>query len=420
MGPLSEADVRELLVTRRLGWTDLAIAEGGTSWQAVIEIAVFASRGDFPEPGAKWIVRSSQTLMLGPYSTERVIEKLARGELSYSHLVWTEESGAWRRVGDCVEFGGTAEIAQPVHATDVPMDVGDVLSAIGRAGEMSSGGTEGVPEGAMGEDLVGNLPWMKTILQLAAVSIAAFVSYQASAASVIEIVPLKLTSAAPQLVFQTDATRDEAIVVRIAGASGEILDLPSYRNELSIRRQAGEVPSLNLADLRLPKGTYRVEAAVGEVKSEATIFVGQRDEEFEKARIQHVKFLAEQQQAEKMALFYSARKMAGLAKRLASNVSRSSVRSASWKAFYLGFKKDLNAARRPVDDLIQLGEKRLAYPEQLVSFRNAVLRLEKVAGEQDALAGRGRELASLSEQPKSIGSEFEELQKRAAELSSAP
>ena len=235
--------------------------------------------------------------------------------------------------------------------------------------------------------------------------------------TVFDLVPLKLQTASPLLVFQTDAAVGEVIDVKIRAKSGDILQRTAYSYETQVRRQAGEIASLDLSHLSLPQGTYTVDAGVGRIRKTISMFVGVRDAKFESERQKHIKAISMQQQEEKKALFYSAQALEKLSQDLGESFKKLRTNPAKWKKAFANWKKDAKAAAKPAMRYSRTDKPELlAYPESFQAFDEATEELANEAHELDAAVSQKRNVASSL--PLNAAKSFKKLRTDAAKLTS--
>lgn len=238
--------------------------------------------------------------------------------------------------------------------------------------------------------------------------------------TVLEVVPLRTEGTRPLLAIQTNAPVGEMIGISVRGRSGEILRLPSFMARLSKRRSGGEVPVIDLSNLRLPQGNYRVEVTAGQMSRVQTMFIGKKDAAFAQDLENHLKEISYQQQVEKRALFYSARKMEGLAKSLGDQYTKLRADARSWRGFYVGWQKDFQKARAMLVDRVN-PEKRnqLAFPDEVLALKVAVGKLiEQATALNDSIISntQARDVAGGGNLV--IVKEFTRLKAQAAAISS--
>lgn len=235
-------------------------------------------------------------------------------------------------------------------------------------------------------------------------------------ATVLEIVPMKLTTPSPMLVFQTDAAVGETIDVKIHAKPGDILKWVSYSNNYLVRRGNGEIASLDLTKFSLPKGSYRIEASVGKIKKTATIFVGVRDADFEADRRDHLKNISQVQQAEKKALFYSAQRLEKLTNELGDQSKKLKSQPAKWKKYYADWKRKVKEGARPAMNVARTDRPEMsAYPELFNDFAEAMEELNQQAKQVDQSVVQKRNVATV---PLPVARSFKKLRVDASKLTS--
>lgn len=442
LGPFTKAELTQRLKRRQLTWLALAIRPGDREWRLLEQIpGLSQSMGIDQEVkafGEAWIFlrvdkNKKSRRWFGPWTTEAAEARLKSGELSFDDLAWRAGMKDWVRLGGLEEFGAepnapSAEepMVRAPAASEIPAE--ELWQSIVHAGELRRLRHELPPE-AHGEDLVGSPDWMKILMMsLAAVCLLGSVPSRARAAGPgghLEIMPLKLASEQPSLVLQTDAAVEQPIQVTITGKSGEILQLPSYYRTLRIKRQAGEVPTVNLAELKLPQGRYGVEVIAGEAQASASIFLGVEDAAFKQALALHQKAIAGEQQLEKKTLFYISRELEALALKLSSRAARRANQS-QWKDFYARWRQDFSGARAPLDRLLkEVHAGQQAFPEKLEALKKAADQLRHVAADLDTAISRSRDPASVKAlitqetSPGILAAEFRKIIREAASLSAS-
>ncbi len=250
-----------------------------------------------------------------------------------------------------------------------------------------------------------------------ATSVAA-VSPAARAASVLEIMPLKLETTSPSLAFQTDAGPDEKIKVQLKAHTGEILKYGSYSKTFEVSRAGGELPTLDLAAQGLPQGSYTVEASVGAVQTSQSIFVGQKNPAFLSALESHIKSLSYRQQSERAALFYGSTRIEALVKELTQSSQALKGQPVKWKKAYTDWKHSAREATLPVLALSHAPTAETTYPEQLAAFQLAIEKLARQAKMIDEAMGQQRDVASMGLDD--LTGDFARIREASAKLSGRP
>lgn len=453
LGPLSADELAAEVSAGRISWIDLAARSGDARWSLLEEFdwlkeAVARVTENRSCDEAVWLIRkNSHDLAQGPLTRKAISDGLKSGAISFSDFAWRSRAsgsvsggdagptGSWQRIGDCAELNGhdfarsspaLAERGEPPLEFQVPVlaaaqvDGAELLRNVLRA-QGASGRDFVKPPEADGDDLVAErLPdWMRVIGVLA-LCLAAF---PARAVSELEITPLKLSSSQPALVFQSDVGLDEAIDIHIQGRSGEIVDQLSYDKGLRLMRKPGEVLALELAPLKMPRGHYTVDAAAGALKKSVSIFIGNHDAQFDLELKAHAKRIAAAQQAEKKAIYYTARKMEALANQFDQRLKRNLAKQD--KAAKLTSARDFKNWTRLVSKsksrLLPIARSCLqscAYPKDVRGLIETIEKMEEDARHLTELGGQGRQTASASSSD--LQSEFRQFRKNAASLTSQP
>ena len=231
-------------------------------------------------------------------------------------------------------------------------------------------------------------------------------------------ITLKSAASKPSLVFQFQGIPSQNLSVTITGHSGRILRLSSYRRTFEVKKKAGEAPTLDLTPLKLPAGTYEVDAFAGETHVMKTFFIGTRDAQFDSELERHLKTLAHQQQLEKKTMFYTAKEFEDLAKELDESVGKLGKNQGKWKSFYGDWSRKVRKARQPVVMILASPKYTLAYPDELKAFKSAIDRLGDRARDLDRAVSQSRELASVAPAPSQ--KEFTQIRQAASQLQARP
>lgn len=185
-----------------------------------------------------------------------------------------------------------------------------------------------------------------------------------------------------QIVLSTNAPTNFPIEVKLTGKSGQILRYTSYSQALKIQRQNGEVPTLDLANLKLPFGTYTVQAKFDDLSKQKTFFYGVNDEKFQKQLEAQIKKVSSEQILEKKMVFYYLRDIEELTKKLESQRAKTAKNQKAWKQAYAAWRKDVQkAAAKYFAPLNSLGIREVAYPEMIAKAKELGQMLLKQGGE---------------------------------------
>lgn len=353
-----------------------------------------------------WIVRQMRSLqpicMLGPLSIVEIKADIRSGKILYSDLIWKEGDKKWTRIAERLEILDNTmvislgeepksdlqlNIENPSKSSQSKEDIQNqptqaaLLTSVNRVSDLRNSRCNELPKpvDAQGEDLVGTPDWMKLIGKTVfLIGIFAF-GFQSFAGSVLEIVPLKLTTSMPSLVLETDIGVGEKIAIEIHGASGEILDLPSLFRRLVVSRNSSELPSINLAEQKLPPGTYRITATLlnstPELKKELKIFIGNQNDEFKVQLGKHAKNIASQQQNEKFTFFYMAKELSKKVKNFEVSVQALQSEKRVSKSNIKKMQAEISQVRSKLENIGSVGLSKMAYPEHYETFKAAVQHL---------------------------------------------
>jgi hypothetical protein len=465
-GPLTAEELLAGLRARRFSHVDLVYSADSGEWKTIGEVSGAEGRGSsVSQDKVEWIVlklkdqKEGKGISCGPFAKESVLAAIAAGEISYSDLIWRPGEKSWTRIGsrddfdrrsqgetsalnfqgalaglDFEEFQECAE-SEELLASVVTLTREPVASAWMEQSE------EALPDEAVGSDLVaddgrGSVGSSKSLIfksVLAFACLAAGLSVLAPPEArahqekkVLEVLPLKSETSQPILVFQSNAKVGEVIRVRLKARTGEILQVTSLEREFEVRREPGEIPSLNLGEKGLPRGAYRVEAFHGDARAESAIFFGVKDEAFEKEMRDHAKAIARQQQSEKKALFYVSKEMQKLVRKFDSQIVQFRSRPGELQGYVQGWTAEVKSASAPLLSMARQKPETLAYPEDILAFRQAVESLLEGASAEalriasptaaEATGAGSRQIASsrLDE----LGRAFADLSAKAAMISS--
>ncbi len=203
-----------------------------------------------------------------------------------------------------------------------------------------------------------------------------------------------------QVVVSTNAPVNYPIEIKITGKSGQILRHASYSQTLKLQRQGGEVPSIQLSALKLPFGTYTVQAKFGELTKQKTIFYGVRDAKFQKSLDAHLKKVSTQQIVEKKMVFYFLRDLEEKAKKLEVERAKAAKTKAGWAKAYASWRKDVvKAGSKSFATIKGVGPRDIAYPEVIAKAKELSQSLLKQGEELNAAIVQNRSLASAGMGP---------------------
>lgn len=219
-----------------------------------------------------------------------------------------------------------------------------------------------------------------------------------------------------QVVFSTNAPVNFPIEVKITGKSGQILRHASYSQTLKVQRQGGEVPSIQLAALKLPFGTYTLQAKFADQTKQKTFFYGVRDAKFQKSLEAHLKKVSTQQILEKKMVFYYLRDLEAFAKKLEIQRAKASKNSSGWKTAYKSWRKEVTKSGSKAFAAIKGTSGRdIAYPEIIAKAKELGQSLLKQGAELNGAIVQNRTLASSGMGP--ILSAIRDFKKEIALLS---
>ena len=415
-GPFDDDGLRALLKRGEATYLDFVYSAEDRRWKSLAELSQFnpaLSTLVLTETPAEWIVLHTGLdgvqSQEGPFTAAMVIERIERGELRYSDRAWRNGEPSWTPIFERPELNpgmrtladaGAARAASSAPSSDELLkSVVRIERAEAPASAAPSGPSEEeAPWGTDGIDLASPPCYFKFVLALCLL-FGFSASIEAAAetkprAKVLDFTALKTNTEQGVLAFQTDAAVEETIKVVIRARPGDVLEVPSYHKVVQVSRQPGEVPSLQLAPLKLPPGRYQIEAILGDLRREKAVNVGSHGEEFEKAMARHIKSFSLKQQTEKKALFYSARRFEALAKSLGDGYQRHRRHARVWSQFFRRWNTESRSARKKILEIAGTGRQELIYPEEIRGVQAAIERLDEEAKTLDEAVRQKRDVAS--------------------------
>lgn len=219
-----------------------------------------------------------------------------------------------------------------------------------------------------------------------------------------------------QVVVSTNAPVNHSIEIKITGKSGQILRHASYSQVLKVKRQGGEVPSIQLSALKLPFGTYTIQAKFAEQTAQKTFFYGVRDAKFQKSLDTHLKKVSTQQIVEKKMVFYFIRDLEVKAKKLEVERAKAAKNKAGWSKTYASWRKDVVKTGSQAFAAVKgVGPRDIAYPDVIAKAKELLQSLLKQGEELNSAIVQNRTLASSGMGP--ILSAIRDFKKEVAILS---
>ncbi|MEK7357324.1 MAG: DUF4339 domain-containing protein, partial [Bdellovibrionota bacterium] len=387
-GPSEDSDSSHVI-----GGSDATVVYSERTMNAAkAEIAAEIARGD-EAPEEETRPREKKIKKAGmPFYQRAAVALVAAGFVVVGVLAAAQWWNAQRMKEDAARNAEVAEatvtppVRQAAPPAPPPVDSGPSAEDVGEVGEPTADAQPepSAPAPAQGKQAAINELGLRPIPP------------SANGVTVLEIVPMKLSTSTPLLVFQTDAAVGETIEVRIKARAGDILEWVTYTNGFLVRRGNGEIASLDLSKFSLPVGTYRVDASAGRIRKQTTIFLGVRDANFEAERREHMKNVSQIQQAEKKALFYSAQKLEKLAGDLGDQARKFKNQPAKWKKYYSGWKKSVKDGAKPALRFAKADRQEMvAYPEMFITFGELNDELTEQAKQVDASFTQKRAVANV-------------------------
>jgi DNA-binding ferritin-like protein len=236
-----------------------------------------------------------------------------------------------------------------------------------------------------------------------------------------KIIGLNLQTAAPTLVLQGQYAVGAKIQLSLRARSGDIIGRPSFQTLIAVDRKAGEIPTVELAALKLTPGRYEV-TMTSPTFVHTNLFIGKNDAQFAAVKERYLKEISLQQQNEKYGLYRANRRFQVLAIELEKDFQKLRQSPTKWSQAYAVWKAQARAAMLPIAPLAKMAHENpsaLAFPDEFKSFQTAVNALAEQARQLNTSVESKRSVASetVSNQTANVVAEFQRLTKRAGELS---
>lgn len=225
----------------------------------------------------------------------------------------------------------------------------------------------------------------------------------------IKIVPLKLDTEQPQIVFENNVGTNNIIQVHVTSKDGQILDLVRFDRKIQLVRENGVVPSLNLSKWALPNGVYNVEAKSGEATASQQIFIGQKNRQFQTALDKHNKKLSLQKKSEKKEILAAVSKVEALVSQVQKKYADYKKSPTKWKEFYKGWSKELAGLNKGLLASYKPSKSdKFIYPSAINDIRSGANELFKV--------GRSYNEALKSKRAPAAGADLKSLKTKLKQI----
>ncbi len=225
-------------------------------------------------------------------------------------------------------------------------------------------------------------------------------------------IDLKNFSKNSKAVVVTNGSIGTVVLVYISARTGEILTFPSFYREYKVTKRSSKNMELDLSSLA--PGKYNVEAEIGDLKRLRTLSV--KEDDFNKKIEAHLKQVSYEQQKEKKALFYGAKALETLLKKLFENARTAKTQSKDWAGFYSGFRQSTKSSLSSlVTSLNDSNRNSYAYPDEIFDLLEVKDNLLKTAEDVDRSIKQKKTFEAKVEQD--IIRDLEKIRKRAAILS---
>lgn len=220
-----------------------------------------------------------------------------------------------------------------------------------------------------------------------------------TAAKVLNITGLKLTTSEPQLVFETDLPGGSIIDMTMTAEPGNILRYPTFLLNRRITTIDGQLPSYDLGVHRLPAGDYQVALKSGALSAKSTVAIGNHDREFRRLLGEFRRQITIQREKESTqieeALTFANRTLSGFEKdfKKAQSLPPNEAR-IKWNEMMKNWKKAYERHSQNFKDVSENTRNKYVYPEFLMEFNGYLKTLQEVTGFYDRTLRSGRKIAS--------------------------
>ncbi len=230
-------------------------------------------------------------------------------------------------------------------------------------------------------------------------------------ASFIDI-DLRGFSRSSKAVLLTNGAIGTKVLVYVSARTGDLLTFPSFYREYKLSRRTNRNMELDLSNLS--PGRYNIEAEIGELKKLRLLTV--KEDEFNKRIETHLKQVSFEQQKEKKALYYGAKSLEGLLKRLFEAARLAQSQSREWVGFYSGFRQSVKLSLSAlITSLNDSNRNNYAYPDEVFDLLDLKDSLLKSAEDLDKDIRIKKAIELKLEQD--LFRDFEKIRKKAAMLS---
>ncbi|MCC6277392.1 MAG: DUF4339 domain-containing protein [Oligoflexia bacterium] len=226
----------------------------------------------------------------------------------------------------------------------------------------------------------------------------------------LSIMPLKVNSKRPQLVFETDLPKGSKIQIQLKGEPGEILSNKAVIKDYEVFVEEGKVPTVDLSQAKLKPGTYSVVAESSGMKAKATLSLLTGDKMTKKKIAEFKKKIAKAEAAEKSAVSHRVKALKASYGQLKDFQLKTKVKKANketWKRFYKKWKSDLDDQGKKNKKLMKDSK---TQAQTFKSIEGLRLKLSKIGSKMNKTFTGQRDVASEVDLDQ-WGQEFGEFRK---------
>jgi hypothetical protein len=223
---------------------------------------------------------------------------------------------------------------------------------------------------------------------------------------------VKSPAQTPHLNLLTDGGDGTVFQVYISARTGELVTYPSFfKNYRSIKKST-RPSDLDLSIL--PPGRYNIDVEIGDIKKVKSVFI--REEEFNSRIESHLKQVSFEQQKEKKALFYGAKTLEALEKKMFEVARLAPKQNKEWSNFHSGLRQNTKSSLSSLlTSLTDSNRNNYAYPDDIFDLVDAKDELLRTADEIDRNIKQKKAIDTPAEQ--NIFKALEKIRKHASVLS---
>jgi hypothetical protein len=481
--PINELQTR--LQHGRLNYSDLVFRPGLSRWVPIAECEEFerrtppitqtAGKPDIPTHHSVegWILLVKHVgadglenyLQSGPYTTEQVREKLARGEIKYDDHVWQKGLETWNKLGTTedferrrpndyakgpkpemgaeektlpgVEIKMTEDTAKfsPKPEESVAPTTNPSLFKRRRLVIAASGAILGMAlayagiqayEQSLEQTQPKTLP-PRVVASLGSVAQAPLPKSEAPVhpevqnpppvAKSLKIVGIKLAGPKPLLMFETNLPGGSAIDLEISATPGAILKYPSFSLKKKIPVIAGQMPSVDLTNDHLAPGEYKTTAQAMGLTAQTKLVIGTQDAAFKKRLAIFKKTVAKLSQRERTQLNGGVKFIASSYTHMNAQYKKmrlpasSAVSKKKWEQWYKTWHAQQEKQAKALVGVTERSRNSYVHPDELLRLKELNRDLADMSRNLNLSVKTGRQIASTQVNEEQFKNKLSALQK---------